>query len=186
MTALDLATVRPLFDRDDPDPRYAELRAAVTDYGDASYHLASGVDRGTGEPLTIKTAVDRIVAAEQRVDRAITALHPLASDVTIDQRREALLELASLVSSEDRHKGSKPLSAVLDLIIPPLSLCPNPVETFNQLVAAHDEFTSFVSDETEYATAHDWGTSADALADLHEKLQGDIDLWADRCAGRQS
>ena len=118
-----------------------------------------------------------------------SAVYCLDSRATADQRRAALMELADLIAVEDgQARGDKPLSPVVDLIVPPLCshLCPDPVKAFNALVAAKQEFSTFVADEADWATAHDFGTSAETLANLYERLLSDVEFAADALMGVRS
>lgn len=114
---------------------------------------------------------------------------PLTGHATADQRRAALCELADFIRVEDDTvRGDKPLSPVVDLIVPPLAswLCKNPVAAFNALVEAKAEFSAFVADEREWATAHDCGTSEETLAGLYARLLRDVDACADALMGVRS
>jgi hypothetical protein len=132
------------------------------------------------------SALDLLTLGEKTT--TIRYLGRVTTTSTASERREALIELASLVNDEDVRNGCKPFTPVLDLLAPVLAsqLCKNPVEVFNQLVAATEERRLFVADPAEYATRNGRGTSDEALVYLDEALRADIDYWADRLMGRQS
>lgn len=111
-----------------------------------------------------------------------TTLRTVTARATADERRAALCELADSIAVEDgQARGDKPLSPVVDLIVPPLAshLCADPVKAFSELVAAKAEFSSFVADEAEWATRHGLGTSAEVLANVYHRLLGEVDSCAD-------
>lgn len=105
-------------------------------------------------------------------------------------RRNALLELATIIDGEDRsptHTG--PISLVLDLIVPPLCAflvaedVIDAVNMFGQLVAAVAEKQRYDNAPADYAAAIEWPTRDDALEALDARLQSDIDHWADKLMG---
>jgi hypothetical protein len=132
------------------------------------------------------TAVDTRTLGVEHSERRWIGTVTTAS--TAEQRRQALLELADLIGDEDHRDNFKLFTPVIDLWVPVTasSLCVDPIGTFNQLVGAISERQSFCNNETEYAVKNGHGTSDEALSNLGDKLQADVDLWADRLMGQQT
>lgn len=111
------------------------------------------------------------------------------AEVTADQRRAALVELADHIDTEDRYPNSAPFTPVLPILVS--ALCSRKVASdvdlalnlFSQLVEAVAEFTRFCGNESSWLDTHDLPTSDRQRQATFADLQSDVDTWADRLMG---
>ena len=114
-----------------------------------------------------------------------TATATQVADATREERRAALIELADLVDTEDRYCSIKPISPVLVRLVP--ALCSRKItdvqvalDMFGELVGAIAERRKYVSNERDFLLQRELPDTAATREAMHEHVQSDVDLWADR------
>lgn len=105
---------------------------------------------------------------------------------TVDQRRDALLELAEAVANE-QGRVCRPISQVLPLIVPSLAAAvSNVLAEFDDLVDAVTVRSRFVADPDEWLARHDLPLSSAVYEAQDEATEQQVDQCLDSLMGKRS
>jgi hypothetical protein len=120
-------------------------------------------------------------------DATRTAVRDFGSYPTLDQRREALLELAEAVSNE-QGRACQPISQVLPLIVPTLAAASvsNVLAGFDVLVEAVRERQRFNADPDQWLLAHDLTLDDRVWESMDDSTLAEVDEALDALMGKQS
>lgn len=116
-----------------------------------------------------------------------TAVSDFGAYPTVDQRRDALLELAEAVANE-QGRVCRPISLVLPLIVPSLAAAAvsNVLAEFDDLVDAVTVRSRFVADPDEWLARHDLPLSSAVYEAQDEATEQQVDQCLDALMGKRS
>lgn len=136
--------------------------------------------RADSSAAMIREQSERTIRAHARQAITDAGRYP-----TVEQRREALLELAEAVSNE-QGRACQPISQVLPLIVPTLAAAAvtNVLAGFDVLVAAVRERQRFDADPDGWRTAH--GASDQSWESMDDSTLAQVDEALDALMGVQS